>query len=60
MKTSGKFSIANDTNQIFTVTINNDLTVNKYFWCTTETGNGRDDKQYFHLSVSTGTVNYLI
>lgn len=55
---SEKFSIHDDTDQsIFTVSMNN-LTREEHadYWCAVKTGQKIDDRNYFHLSVTTGKI----
>ncbi|KAK9541476.1 hypothetical protein VZT92_001515 [Zoarces viviparus] len=57
---SKKFSIADDkTQRTFTVTVN-DLRDEGYYWCAVEINEGRDIREYFHLSVTRGTPSLTV
>uniref|UniRef100_A0AAZ1XHJ1 Immunoglobulin domain-containing protein n=1 Tax=Oreochromis aureus TaxID=47969 RepID=A0AAZ1XHJ1_OREAU len=58
---SGKYSISDDKNQkVFTVTINQLAHKNTDYWCAVEINGEVDDKQYFQLSVTTGTPSLYV
>ncbi|XP_037638440.1 polymeric immunoglobulin receptor-like [Sebastes umbrosus] len=58
---SGKFSISDDTNQtIFTVTIKDLTDEDTDYWCAVEINGGSDVKEYFHLSVTSGTPSLYV
>nr|XP_040034930.1 uncharacterized protein LOC120820825 isoform X4 [Gasterosteus aculeatus aculeatus] len=60
-KNSTKFSISDDKIQkIFTVTVNELTNGDSYYWCAVEINDGPDDRDYFHLSVTTGTRSLYV
>uniref|UniRef100_A0AAQ4PIZ5 Immunoglobulin domain-containing protein n=1 Tax=Gasterosteus aculeatus aculeatus TaxID=481459 RepID=A0AAQ4PIZ5_GASAC len=60
-KNSAKFSISDDKIQkIFTVTVNKLTNNDSHYWCAVEINDGADDRDYFHLSVTTGTNSLYV
>uniref|UniRef100_A0A3Q2SQ13 Immunoglobulin domain-containing protein n=1 Tax=Fundulus heteroclitus TaxID=8078 RepID=A0A3Q2SQ13_FUNHE len=58
---SGKYSISDDKNQtIFSVTIKHLTVENIYYWCAVEINGESDVRQYFELSVTTGTPSLYV
>ncbi|XP_039994995.1 uncharacterized protein LOC120796337 [Xiphias gladius] len=57
----GRFSISDDKKQrIFTVTIKDLTDQDTDYWCSVEIIEGRDVKQYFHLSVTRGSPRLYV
>ncbi|XP_077960604.1 obscurin isoform X2 [Gasterosteus aculeatus] len=60
-KNSTKFSISDDKIQkIFTVTVNELTNDDSHYWCAVEINDGADEREYFHLSVTTGTRSLYV
>uniref|UniRef100_A0AAZ1X993 Immunoglobulin domain-containing protein n=1 Tax=Oreochromis aureus TaxID=47969 RepID=A0AAZ1X993_OREAU len=58
---SGKYLISDDKKlKIFTVTINQLTNENTNYWCVVEINKGEDYKQYFQLSVTSGTPSLYV
>ncbi|XP_035982723.1 CMRF35-like molecule 1 [Fundulus heteroclitus] len=58
---SGKYSISDDKIQtIFNVTMKHLTVENTHYWCAVEINRGSDVRQYFQLSVTTGTPSLYV